>query len=173
MSTESISVICENETEEFGTVRVVHWPEGLVLWVGGRSVWKSWQDKAEQGAEPGDPYTTSSRTMTDVNRTEWMLNTVVAKKADGTPICLGEVLRTHRWRQGMLLVANNKEVDRRREAEAQVRAWAMQHHGASASISLALRAGQRMANLLREFVKHIPAAQAALDDWNIQVWGKK
>ena len=142
MSTESISVICENETD------------------------------AEQH-ETQDPYMTSGQIMTDVNCTKWMLDTVVAKKADGTSIYLREVLRTHRWRQGMLLVANNKEVDRRREAEAQVRAWAMQTHGASASISLSLRAGQRMANLLREFVKHIPAAQAALDDWNIQVWGKK
>lgn len=29
---------------EYGTIRVAEWPEGIVLWVGGEIRWKSWQD---------------------------------------------------------------------------------------------------------------------------------
>lgn len=27
---------------EYGTIRLEEWPEGLVLWVAGHSVWRSW-----------------------------------------------------------------------------------------------------------------------------------
>ncbi len=32
--------------DEFGTVRLEEWPEGLVLWVGGEIRWRSWRDPA-------------------------------------------------------------------------------------------------------------------------------
>lgn len=31
---------------EFGTVKIEVWPEGLVLWVGGEIRWRSWRDIA-------------------------------------------------------------------------------------------------------------------------------
>lgn len=30
--------------ERLGTVRLVEWPEGLVLWAGGKIAWKSWDN---------------------------------------------------------------------------------------------------------------------------------
>ncbi len=34
----------EKFTETLGTVRLEQWPEGLVFWVGGEIVWKSWKN---------------------------------------------------------------------------------------------------------------------------------
>jgi hypothetical protein len=28
--------------DEHGTLRLEHWPEGIVLWAGGEIAWKSW-----------------------------------------------------------------------------------------------------------------------------------
>lgn len=33
-------------TDDLGIVRLARWPEGLVLWVGGKIVWKSWESNA-------------------------------------------------------------------------------------------------------------------------------
>lgn len=32
---------------EYGDIRLMKWPEGLVLWVGGRIVWESWKSTTE------------------------------------------------------------------------------------------------------------------------------
>jgi hypothetical protein len=33
-------------TDELGVIRLAQWPEGIVLWVGGEIVWRSWRDAA-------------------------------------------------------------------------------------------------------------------------------
>lgn len=35
--------VCLRQTDAWGMIRVSQWPEGLVLWVGGKIKWKSWQ----------------------------------------------------------------------------------------------------------------------------------
>jgi len=40
--TPELETLLKTETPRFGVVRVARWPEGLVLWVGGEIVWKSW-----------------------------------------------------------------------------------------------------------------------------------
>ncbi len=35
--------------KKWGTVRISQWPEGLVLWVGGKIVWKSWEQYYKKG----------------------------------------------------------------------------------------------------------------------------
>jgi len=38
--------------ESLGVVRLEEWPEGLVLWVGGEIVWKSWA-RCKEGKQDG------------------------------------------------------------------------------------------------------------------------
>jgi hypothetical protein len=42
----SVRVITQDTSmaDEYGTIRVEEWPEGLVLWVDGQIRWRSWQD---------------------------------------------------------------------------------------------------------------------------------
>ena len=40
---EEFTFLCDADDAEFGKVRVVRWPEGIVVWVGGQIRWKSWE----------------------------------------------------------------------------------------------------------------------------------
>lgn len=46
-------------SQEFGTIRLAKWPEGLVLWVNGEIRWRSWEDPGLGGQRisggPPDP----------------------------------------------------------------------------------------------------------------------
>lgn len=37
--------LCSYESDDLGVIRVEKWPEGLVLWVGGKVKWKSWENE--------------------------------------------------------------------------------------------------------------------------------
>lgn len=39
----TIHTMFQGQSEWFGVIRLESWPEGLVLWVGGEIVWRSWQ----------------------------------------------------------------------------------------------------------------------------------
>lgn len=40
---QEIKMMLHKQTVEYGTIRVEEWPEGLVVWVGGSIVYKSWE----------------------------------------------------------------------------------------------------------------------------------
>ena len=45
MGEPPIEVVCQTSGYymDYGKIRVEHWPEGLVLWIGGKIVWKSFE----------------------------------------------------------------------------------------------------------------------------------
>lgn len=45
MRENETEMIFKTSTDEDGVIRLVRWPEGLVLWVGGVIVWKQWEAK--------------------------------------------------------------------------------------------------------------------------------
>lgn len=60
-SGEAFEPLFEIRTNDLGVIRLVRWPEGLVLWVDGQIRWKSWADsQSRRGAlkamrEPTEP----------------------------------------------------------------------------------------------------------------------
>lgn len=45
MSHKGTFFVTEEFYDEYGTIRLEEWPEGLILWVNGMIRWKSWADK--------------------------------------------------------------------------------------------------------------------------------
>lgn len=50
-TTNNWNLYAENLVKKYERVRLELWPEGLVLWVGGKIVWKSWEKTYRKGDE--------------------------------------------------------------------------------------------------------------------------
>jgi hypothetical protein len=42
---EFTTLFHKRQYKSYGDVRITEWPEGLTLWIGGKLVWKSWENK--------------------------------------------------------------------------------------------------------------------------------